>query len=271
MHVAQQPVNTLGISSKALSAHTSHKRRRLHSSSNGHGTIPRVCDQLSKSIGEVSSENIGNANLTHCLGSTMRRVQLTGECTSCHRAFHTTTVLGDLTACSRCSALSCTICARTCTRSMPSLPPTPHLSFSPTPSPTPPPPPRRMALAPSSASMIINTVIDALPIDAWVPLGSTPTAGHLLAHRGDIEPGAASSTTGKRKKGSEDEERDDEMSGAALPIDGVVPAPVAHAQWTLAEGTASGDGPGCGRFVCKACCYEDSKSDFTTCFDCYGS
>ncbi|KAF9482845.1 hypothetical protein BDN70DRAFT_874426 [Pholiota conissans] len=30
-------------------------------------------------------------------------------------------------------------------------------------------------------------------------------------------------------------------------------------------------GEGCGRFVCRNCCYEDTHNNTTTCLDCYGS
>ncbi|KAF8736941.1 hypothetical protein AX14_013677 [Amanita brunnescens Koide BX004] len=42
---------------------------------------------------------------------------------------------GQLLLCSRCSAPTCAVCSRTCTARVPSQPPTPHLTWSPTPSP----------------------------------------------------------------------------------------------------------------------------------------
>ncbi|OCH91536.1 hypothetical protein OBBRIDRAFT_825253 [Obba rivulosa] len=66
-------------------------------------------------------------------------------CSSCHRTFHARA--GHLAHCARCKAPICSICSRTCTGSVPSIPPTPALTFSPTPPATPLPSPRRVALA----------------------------------------------------------------------------------------------------------------------------
>ncbi|KJA16245.1 hypothetical protein HYPSUDRAFT_219569 [Hypholoma sublateritium FD-334 SS-4] len=30
-------------------------------------------------------------------------------------------------------------------------------------------------------------------------------------------------------------------------------------------------GPGCGKFICRNCCYEDAHNNTTTCLECYGS
>ena len=67
--------------------------------------------------------------------------------------------------CTRCTSPVCAICSRTCTASPTSMPPTPHLTRSPTP--TPPPSPRRSAplslntwntnLSDSQRGMIVGT------------------------------------------------------------------------------------------------------------------
>ncbi|KAF8233792.1 hypothetical protein L208DRAFT_1435457 [Tricholoma matsutake] len=64
-------------------------------------------------------------------------------CISCHRAVNSALII-----CPRCSSPTCAICSRTCTLIVPSVPPTPHLTRSPTPMPmSPSQSPCRPALA----------------------------------------------------------------------------------------------------------------------------
>jgi hypothetical protein len=107
----------------------------------------------------------------------------------------------------RCASPTCAICSRTCTASMPSPPPTPHLTWSPTPTPSPSLSPRRTVLALNSANT--NSVLAA-------------------AHTAPTAPTAA-----KRKKHKDDEEA----------------APDDEADY--------GCGSGCGRSVCRECCFEN--------------
>ncbi|KAF8346424.1 hypothetical protein F5887DRAFT_883571 [Amanita rubescens] len=53
-------------------------------------------------------------------------------CSSCHRLLSQTKLTNSI---SRCSAPTCAVCSRTCTARVPSQPPTPHLTWSPSPSP----------------------------------------------------------------------------------------------------------------------------------------
>ncbi|KAJ7112903.1 hypothetical protein C8R44DRAFT_984786 [Mycena epipterygia] len=128
-----------------------------------------------------------------------------GICTSCHRA-----APGLLLLCARCASPTCAICSRTCTACMPSQPPTPHLTWSPTPSPA--HSPRRLALALNAA----NT-------------------NHANASAG------AGASKRKKLKDDGEEERAEEDADA-----------------------------GCGRTVCRECCFETPQESTTTCYDCYG-
>ncbi|KAJ7213279.1 hypothetical protein C8J57DRAFT_1730925 [Mycena rebaudengoi] len=135
-------------------------------------------------------------------------------CTSCQRAI---TALAGVLLCARCASPTCAICSRTCTASMPSPPPTPHLTWSPTPTPSPSLSPRRTVLALNSANT--NSVLAAAH--------TAPTAA-------------------KRKKHKDDEEA----------------APDDEADY--------GCGSGCGRSVCRECCFENLQESTTTCYDCHG-
>ena len=134
----------------------------------------------------------------------------------------------------RCSSTTCAICSRTCTHSVTSQPPTPQLTWSPTPSPPLAPSPRRSVLALNSP----NTNTGLRPVDQS-PL--TPTQVSLA---------------GKRRKIVDPDGYESDLS---------------HLKH-LKDVPSSGDGGidrqdhdllqdllsiGCGRLVCRRCCYED--------------
>ncbi|KAF9466784.1 hypothetical protein BDZ94DRAFT_1250768 [Collybia nuda] len=181
------------------------KRRKLM-------TAQTLCSSLQKT-GSQSQPSKGFAIAT-----------VSPTCTSCHRSLNT--AQGRPIICSRCSSPTCTICSRTCTASplSSSVPPTPHLTRSPTPATTPPQSPRRSALTLHSANTnygdLQRTTVAVIP------------------------------NTGKRRKGIEEDYLD---SGSSE--------------------QSSGDHdlvPGCGRIMCRNCCFENSQSNTTTCYDCYG-
>ncbi|KAJ6629918.1 hypothetical protein B0H10DRAFT_2428226 [Mycena sp. CBHHK59/15] len=134
-------------------------------------------------------------------------------CTSCKRAV--TTVAG-LLLCARCTSPTCAICSRTCTACMPSQPPTPHLTWSPTPTPSPSHSPRRLALALNSANTNSVSATSASPV-----------------------------VTKRKKPRDDDEKSHDDSDEFAC-------------------------GSGCGRSVCRDCCFENPQESTTTCYDCYG-
>ncbi|KIJ19414.1 hypothetical protein PAXINDRAFT_166610 [Paxillus involutus ATCC 200175] len=161
------------------------------------------------------------------------------SCSTCHRALSIAmrSAAGVPLVCSRCSAPTCTICARTCTSyTRPSsVPPTPALtrSSSPCSSPAHTPvsssgSPKRVALGLSFTTM--NCDPSATPAPAHIKRKKAPTDkdGNL---------------------GSRDHETDDDSC----------------------EGVEDGSVfiHGCGRVVCRACCIESVPSDGKLCLDCY--
>jgi hypothetical protein len=114
------------------------------------------------------------------------------------------------TSTTRCSSPTCAICSRTCTSTLPSIPPTPLLTRSSTPLPiSPSQSPRRLALT----------------------LQSTNTALYDL----QLSVANVISNTGKRRKAAD--EGDDEGPEGRL------------SEFDLL--------PGCGRIICRNCCFED--------------
>ncbi|KAF8130578.1 hypothetical protein EV363DRAFT_1332363 [Boletus edulis] len=164
------------------------------------------------------------------------------SCSTCHRALSTAIRPGvAVSTCSRCSASTCAICARTCTSyTRPSsLPPTPALTRSPSPctQTTTPISPKRAVLSVSYATMNCNASV-ALP-PAFVP-------------------------SIKRKKAPIDKEDVDD--DADLGVD----AGRAHdIMSTYDGGIESIVIPGCGRIVCRACCVESVLNDGKLCVDCF--
>ncbi|KAJ8515817.1 hypothetical protein ONZ45_g6800 [Pleurotus djamor] len=137
-----------------------------------------------------------------------------------------------------CQRPSCGICSRRCTRSIPSYPPTPHLSFSPTPTPSPTISTRRLALS---------------------------TNTHTLN----------SEDTPKKRKISPGGYDSDEMSRENIRtvLNSIGRSKLDDCgQDSPASADSEHDGgysEGCGRTFCKACCYEDAEA--VTCLWCNGS
>ncbi|KAI4522333.1 hypothetical protein K523DRAFT_371662 [Schizophyllum commune Tattone D] len=119
--------------------------------------------------------------------STQTSTGIRNVCGSCRRAN-----LGQaaLPSCSRCTQPTCSVCSRTCTIRVASVPPTPPLSYTPTPTPS----PRHsgLILAPSTN----------LPLD---------------------KPSNPFATQGKRKKLLEPENEDKEFLQAGKALDGFAP------------------------------------------------
>ena len=156
----------------------------------------------------------------------------TALCSSCHRSF--TQRPRDVVRCARfalripticaadrlgrCRATTCLVCSRTCSTPPVSLPPTPALTRSPTPSMTPHPSPRCPALALSTNSLTSNGTVT-----------TGPSVGGQIA-------------TGKRRKPLPGDADDSEGADSSSDDEKVGKETLRH---------------GCGRTVCRKCCYEN--------------
>ncbi|KIJ67330.1 hypothetical protein HYDPIDRAFT_108047 [Hydnomerulius pinastri MD-312] len=175
--------------------------------------------------------------------STLNGIHVTSSklsCSTCHRALSSAmrSGAGAPLVCSRCSAPTCTICARTCTSYTrpPSFPPTPALTRSPTPSHIRTPgsiSPKRTALGLSFSTM--NSDMSAAP-------------------------------SVKRKQAPIDKDESE------VDADGDVglrfreqPSDAAGVEDISTEVVI----PGCERVVCRACCVESVANDGKLCLDCY--
>ncbi|KAJ7159937.1 hypothetical protein C8R43DRAFT_1124306 [Mycena crocata] len=121
--------------------------------------------------------------------------------------------------CARCTAPTCAVCSRTCTAAVSSPPPTPRLSWTPTPTPSPSHSPRRTALAliaPNSVPASANTT-------------------HALPNHGNAHPSA---------------------HAAAHPIGSFPPAGAPKRKKPRENGDGDANGDGCGRTICRECCFE---------------
>lgn len=126
------------------------------------------------------------------------------------------------------------MCSRRCTHSAVSQPPTPHLSWSPSPSPSITGSPRRSR----SVLSLVNTSNTNLPSPSEVP--PTPTRNFVFGRR--------------RKIVDEDDLAVNQVySGPAKDRLLLAPGEVADER----RGFQDEFGPGCGRLVCRKCCYED--------------
>ncbi|KAF8970835.1 hypothetical protein BDZ97DRAFT_1788970 [Flammula alnicola] len=96
----------------------------------------------------------------------------TPVCATCNRALQSTTP-GSIIQCAICLLTTCAVCSRTCTHSAASLPPTPHLTWSPTPSPSPAASPRRSVLSLNSSNTNLPLIDSPL----------TPTQNALAGKR----------------------------------------------------------------------------------------
>ncbi|KAF8556686.1 hypothetical protein OG21DRAFT_1506288 [Imleria badia] len=166
------------------------------------------------------------------------------SCSTCHRALSTAIRPGVAghSMCSRCSAPTCAICARTCTSyTRPSsLPPTPALTRSPSPSThvTTPVSPKRAALSLSYAVMNYDASV-ALP---------PPSVPSIKRKKAPVD--------------KEDFDGDGDLDGNAVRDHHDVMS-------THGGGFESVVISGCGRVVCRACCVESVPNDGKLCVDCF--
>ncbi|TFK22531.1 hypothetical protein FA15DRAFT_671423 [Coprinopsis marcescibilis] len=232
------------------------KRRRLGSS-----TSPVITTTAALPLAKGLLQNL-SINKGATTGNGMP------TCVSCHRVLLGTH--GGPVSCARCSALTCTICSRTCTSCAPSQPPTPHLTFSPSPSPSPvlqSPMPRRSVLGTHTAN--INQQLPPFqntPGVLGVPAITSVNSDIQMASQEDRDqnrhsfPTSSDSTVaGKRRKAVDIQDRDEEdLAGKT-------------GDAAAEERAELGYGPGCGRVLCKDCCFENVHNSTTTCYDCYGS
>ncbi|KZT66895.1 hypothetical protein DAEQUDRAFT_729674 [Daedalea quercina L-15889] len=137
--------------------------------------------------------------------------------------------VSEIVRCARCRATTCVVCSRTCSAPPLSLPPTPALTRSTTPSASPMSSPRRPALALSTNSRTSNALLSPVP-----PLSEQPAIG-------------------KRRKPLRRDTDGDE-----------------HQSWSSDDEKVSKEPTrgGCGRTICRNCCYENFLSAATTCYDC---
>ncbi|KAF9220590.1 hypothetical protein BS17DRAFT_786793 [Gyrodon lividus] len=169
------------------------------------------------------------------------------SCSTCHRALSTAVRpgAGVPLVCARCSAPTCTICARICTSYIrpSSFPPTPVLTRSPSPSPS-------HGHTPVSGSSSPKRVALGL---SFTTMNCDPSVTTALA------PAPV-----KRKKAPIDKDEGD--------ADGDLDSHD-HATDGLCEGVEGSSVsvviPGCGRVVCRACCVESVPNDGKLCLDCY--
>ena len=206
-----------------------HKRRRL----TGSATPPPTTMQPPGKVLTASS----NTNVT------AKPANGIPVCTSCHRALNA--LQGNLLHCARwvpylsqprkenlnafysCSSTTCAICSRVCTACAPSLPPTPHLSWSPSPSPSPHASPRRSALSLHS----VNTNLITTPSGSSWP--------HVTSNN---------TVAGKRRKLADN---DNDSDGVDRPYER------ATGHHSSSDLDLFGCGPGCGRTLCRNCCFEN--------------
>jgi len=170
-------------------------------------------------------------------------------CTSCHRASNLAPGTAGIIQCAVCASTTCTVCSRTCTHGVTSQPPTPSLTWSPTPSPPLAPSPRRSVLALNSP----NTNTSFRPADQ---LQLTPSQ---------------LSVPGKRRKTVDEDGDEPDLSHLGHLKD------ILLGEGGIGEQEQEQDRPqdelglGCGRLVCRRCCYEDIPANTTTCVECYVS
>ncbi|CAA7269391.1 unnamed protein product [Cyclocybe aegerita] len=138
---------------------------------------------------------------------------------------------GAIIHCPICLSTTCAVCSRTCTDAAMSQPPTPHLTWSPTPSPTP-------SLSARRSIISLNSPNSHLHPHAILESPLTPTQN---------------SVAGRRRKVQDDD---------VVPSFETIPPEFDE---------MSMPGPGCGRVVCRKCCYEDVSNNTTTCVDCASS
>lgn len=161
----------------------------------------------------------------------------------------------------RCSTPTCVVCSRTCNASVPSNPPTPRpvwSSSSTQTSPNPPPLPstRRVALALTSTNTNLGPITPTINITNNITTGVGVVVG----------PNSGSLLIGKRRKFT-----DDDVGGGVIDAGSLKPQEnnlTAHANININGNVHHGDiedhhqvplSPGCGRVICRNCCFENSQ------------
>ncbi|PPQ81838.1 hypothetical protein CVT26_014385 [Gymnopilus dilepis] len=159
-------------------------------------------------------------------------------CASCHRACPT----GNTIQCAICSSTTCTVCSRTCTHSASSHPPTPLLTWSPSPSPSICGSPRRSRSALSLVNLSNANKNSNIPPPIDLPPPSIQTAVPIVGKRRKIvdedDPSGVLTTT---------------YNGTTKDRYLLPPGEVLNEKYSFQDEF----GPGCGRLVCRRCCYED--------------
>ncbi|KDQ27228.1 hypothetical protein PLEOSDRAFT_158880 [Pleurotus ostreatus PC15] len=241
LHSKRHPSSKTMFTGTSAPTQASHKRRRLISPpphlSNDDGPLnlstPTRLSVLTQ--GSPTGESEGKLAAT---GGPKNPILTNAYCTSCRRILHATRT--GIVECARCNAILCAICSRRCTQNIPSYPPTPQLSFTPTPTPSPSFPIRRLALHAANDTNSLSVNLTAKSDDA----------------------------SKKRKNATNDRPHDNASCAAKF----FVRIPFQESSLlTFADGNVKvdADGGGCGRVVCKGCCYEDG--DAVTCFSCNGT
>ncbi|KAH6905123.1 hypothetical protein BKA70DRAFT_1293479, partial [Coprinopsis sp. MPI-PUGE-AT-0042] len=161
-------------------------------------------------------------------------------CAYCHRGL--LAIPGGPVMCARCSALTCTVCSRTCTSSRVSRP-----LLCPPPSAQATPAPRRSVLALHASTNVVQRSMAPGPLvrDASLP---------------DVQMDSAS-------------QEDYSPTSKPIPIAVAKKRRKARTAWMEQTGNLDDDGDsseggGCGRTICRNCCLESSKT--TSCYDCPG-
>ncbi|KIK63915.1 hypothetical protein GYMLUDRAFT_40127 [Collybiopsis luxurians FD-317 M1] len=152
-------------------------------------------------------------------------------CVSCHRRAQSAS-RSFIVFCARCSSPTCTVCSRTCSASAASHFLNTHLAWSPTPPPSPPEP-----HSPPHSSRRFALSLNSV--------NTNSTYGY-----------AQTNAPGKRKKLKEDDPERDETQVRLEDED---------------ENEEVELGRGCGRTICKNCCFENIQNETITCHDCYGT
>ncbi|THU97891.1 hypothetical protein K435DRAFT_965232, partial [Dendrothele bispora CBS 962.96] len=161
------------------------------------------------------------------------------SCVSCRRVFNVSKSTLGLVLCARCTSPTCLICSRTCTTQSPPPPPLPSSNEPLTKQNS----PRRSALSMNSLNLNTDT-------NAHTRTNALNTSTNSVESRG------------KRKtlKDNEDDISDSERNPNYNHNRGDKVANDRDRNTSHMHG--------CGRTVCKNCCFENVASDTTTCYDC---
>ncbi|KDQ58108.1 hypothetical protein JAAARDRAFT_34905 [Jaapia argillacea MUCL 33604] len=252
------------------------KRRKLTSSSSPSTSLLQPLDFLKATSTLSTTMTTPTQNVQKAYNYT---------CTSCHRTLSAKP--GQIIFCARCTSPTCPICSRTCTSRLPSLPPTPLLSYTPSLPSTPEPSPRRAALSLATMSNV-NGYLGVL--GGGVNLGgggsggsggsgtATPPTLNLPLPptnpnpepRTPFQSDNTSSTTPRRRKHTESEDEHPSLSSSSNASNQMDSTPDFESESENHHLAYEVPVPGCGRLVCRSCSFESPQSGATTCYDCYG-